>query len=340
MTELKQDPELVAALSGDHQAFEHLTEPFRRELFVHCYRMLGSFEDAEDVLQETFLRAWRKLNTYAGQAALRAWLYKIATNASLDALDKRRSRGLPQMLYPASRPGEPFPDAIREPVWLEPLPDEWIDERPAANPEARYEARESVTLAFLAALQTLPGRQRAVLLLRDVLGWNTAETAKILDMTEAAVNSALQRARAALQEPEDGRRPAARRPDNDQIASLLARYVKAWEMADAPALVALMREDIVLTMPPIPAWFQGRAAIQAFLEGFLFAGPAQGRFRLAPARANGGPAFAIYRQDGTGDWRPEALHVITLEYGQITAIHDFLTTDNKFFSRFGLPISG
>ena len=292
---------LEAALAGDQEAFQQLTDPYRRELLVHCYRMLGSFEDAEDMLQETLLRAWRRLDSFAGRASLRAWLYKISTNASLDALDSRRARALPQTAYPSAEPGAAFPGPILEPIWIEPLPDALVDERPTANPEARYDALESVTLAFLAALQNLPGRQRAVLILRDALGWSAAEAAETLDMTEAAVNSALQRARAGLQQPDGGLRPrAAGRADDDLTASLLARYVAAWEMADAPALVALLREDIVLTMPPLPVWYQGRAAIQWFLEAQLFSGQAAGRFRLAAARANGCPAFAVYQADDCG----------------------------------------
>jgi RNA polymerase sigma-70 factor (ECF subfamily) len=229
---------------------------------------------------------------------------------------------------------------VTEPIWLEPLPDELVDEHPTTNPEARYEARESVTLAFLTALQTLPGRQRAVLILRDVLGWSASEAAEALDMTESAVNSALQRARATLQQPE-GRDPRRiSRADDEQTAYLLARYVAAWESSDAPALVALLREDVVLTMPPLPAWFQGRAAVQGFLEGFLFANFTAGRFRLAATHANGGPAFAVYQSDDSGVYRPSALHVLTIENGQIAVIHDFLTFDDKLFSRFGLPLSG
>lgn len=326
---------LSAALAGDHHAFEQLTDPYRRELLVHCYRMLGSYEDAEDVLQETFLRGWRHLASLQQGASLRAWLYKIATNASLDALDSRRVRGLPYTTHPAAVPGEPFAPPVQEPIWLEPLPDALLDERPTTNPEAQYEAHESVTLAFLTALQTLPGRQRAVLILRDVLGWSASEAAETLDMTEPAVNSALQRARATLQSDSKPRRPAPR-ADDAQTAYLLARYVAAWESSDAPALVALLREDVVLTMPPLPTWYQGRAAIQGFLEGYLFANFTAGRFKLAATQANGSPAFAVYQSDDAGIYRPSALHVLTLTDGQIAEINDFLTFDDRLFARFGL----
>ena len=192
--------DLEAARRGNQQAFEQIIEPYRRELFVHCYRILGSFEDAEDMLQETLLRAWKRLDSFEGRSSLRAWLYKIATNTSLDALDSRRVRGLPRELYERGDPTQSLPAPVREANWVEPLPDEWIDDQPGMYPEARYEVRESITLAFMAALQKLPGRQRAVLLLCDVMGWSASEAAEILDMTTAAVNSALQRARELLKQ--------------------------------------------------------------------------------------------------------------------------------------------
>ena len=186
---------LDSARTGDQHAFEQLVEPHRRELLVHCYRILGSFEDAEDMLQETLVRAWKRLDSFEGRSSFRAWLYKIATNASLDALDSRQVRGLPKELYPRGDPSQELPPPSRVVTWVEPLPDEWTDDQPDIYPEARYEVRESITLAFVAALQKLPGRQRAVLLLCDVMGWSSNEAADILDMTAAAVNSALQRAR-------------------------------------------------------------------------------------------------------------------------------------------------
>ena len=193
---------LGLARTGDQQAFEQLVEPYRRELLAHCYRILGSFDDAEDMLQETFVRVWKRLDSFEGRSSLRAWLYKVATNACLDTLDSRRVRGLPRELYAQGDPANPFPQPAREVIWIEPFPDKLIDEQPSIYPEARYEVRESITLAFVAALQKLPGRQRAALLLCDVMGWSSNEAAEILDMTTAAVNSALQRARETMKQPD------------------------------------------------------------------------------------------------------------------------------------------
>src|SRR5215208_3273314 len=232
---------LHAAREGDQEAFAQLIDPYRKQILVHCYRILGSFEDAEDMLQETLLRVWKRLDTFEGRSSLRAWLYKVATNAALDALDSRRVRGLPKELYSKSDPTHPLPPPSQEVNWVEPLPDEWIDGQPDIYPEARYEVRESITLAFIAALQKLPGRQRAVLLLCDVMGWSSGEAAEILDMTSAAVNSALQRARATLKQAE--RKPAPARL-HEPLATLLSRYVTAWETADSAALIAVLREDV------------------------------------------------------------------------------------------------
>src|SRR5260221_3146563 len=253
---------LTAALNGDQDAFERLVEPYRRELLVHCYRFLGALEDAEDMLQETLLRAWRGLHSYAGRAPFRAWLYKIATNVCLDALERHRARVLPNALVQPGTPGEPLPAAVLDPIWLEPLPDSALDNLaagPGADPEAAYEARESVTLAFLALLQQLPGRQRAALILRDVLGFSADETAQMLDLSTAAVNSALQRARATM---DGGAARPAPPPAEGQLAELLSRYVRAWEAADSASLVRLLRDDVVLTMPPVPLRFAGRAGVE------------------------------------------------------------------------------
>jgi RNA polymerase sigma-70 factor (ECF subfamily) len=345
MIEVDEATRLAAARAGDQDAFEHLTGPYQRELLVHCYRMLGSLEDAEDTLQETLLRAWRRLDSFEGRASLRAWLYKIATNASLDALDRRPRRVMPQAMRPPAGPDDAFPGPAQEHVWLEPLPDALIDERPVTNPEARYEARESVAIAFLAALQNLPGRQRAVLILRDVLGWKAGEAADLLSMTVAAVNSALQRARTTMQDYSRSARQEAHvevvvtPPVDSQTASLLARYVEAWEAADAATLVSLLREDAVITMPPLFLWYRGREAIKSFLDTYLFRGGAGGRFRLVPTRANGVPAFAVYQPDETGRYGPAALQLLTIEDGRIAEINDFLVSDDKLFSRFGLPLA-
>src|SRR5260221_9405822 len=253
---------LTAALNGDQDAFERLVEPYRRELLVHCYRFLGALEDAEDMLQEALLRAWRGLHSYAGRASFRAWLYKIATNVCLDGLDSRRARALPDSVVQPGRPGDALPEPVLDPIWLEPLPDsalEAVSAGPGADPEAAYEAHESVTLAFLSVLQQLPGRQRAALILRDVLGFSADETAQMLDLSTAAVNSALQRARATMNSQVE--RPAAP-PTEGQMAELLSRYVRAWEAADSASLVRLLRDDVVLTMPPVPLRFAGRAGVE------------------------------------------------------------------------------
>ena len=330
---------LSAALAGDQDAFQGLVEPYRRELLIHCYRFFGAMEDAEDMLQETLLRAWRGLPSYAGRASFRAWLYKIATNVCLDALDRHRVRSLPNAALAPARPGDPLPAPVLDPVWLDPLPDSELGgvlAGPGADPESVYEARESVTLAFLAVLQQLPGRQRAALILRDVLGFSAGETAQMLDMTTAAVNSALQRARATMNGQIE--RPAPP-PSEGQLAEMLSRYVRAWEAADAAGLVRLLRDDVVLTMPPLPMWIRGAANIRVFLDGFLFAGGAAGRFRLLPTHANGAPAFAVYERDAAGVYRPSALQVLEIVGGQVSAMHDFLNPSQKLFARFGLPAS-
>lgn len=327
-------PTLAAARAGDQEAFKALVEPYRGELQVHCYRFFGSLEDAEDMLQETLLRAWRRLDTYAGRASFRAWLYKIATNVCLDALDRYRVRSLPNLAQLSATPGQPLPAAVLDPVWLDPLPDSLLGNA-AAEPDAVYEIHESVTLAFLAVLQQLPGRQRAVLILRDVLGFSASETAQILDVTVAAANSALQRARDTMQA---GHKRPAVRPADEHVAHLLERYVRAWETADSEGLVSLLREDAILTMPPLPAWYRGRADIRAFLDSFLFAGRPAGSFRLLPCQANGVPGFALYERDTAGDYRPGAVHLLTLEQGQIAEIHDFLAFDPHLFERLGLPL--
>ena len=328
------------AIAAGHAEFQHSTDPYQRELLVYCYRMLGSTEDAEDALQETMLRAWRRLDSLKDRSALRAWLYKIATNVSLDMIARRKARCLPMQLSAPANPRDPVPASIADPVWIEPLPDSYLDDQ-ALNPEARYDIHESVALAFLAALQELPGRQRAVLLLRDVLSWRASEVANLLEISIAAVNSALQRARATLKKRQLDRTTYPATPiDDAQIALLLARYVQAWEAADSTGLVALLREDAVLTMPPVPAWYRGRTAIQAFLDSFLFAGPAQGRFRLTATQANGCPAFAVYTRDENDVYRASAIQVLAVEHGRIAQIDDFLTFDQTLFTRFELPLIG
>ena len=327
---------LDLARAGDQGAFEGLIEPYRRELLVHCYRILGSFEDAEDMLQETFVRVWKRLDSFEGRSSLRAWFYKIATNACLDALDSRRVRGLPRELYASGDPKNPLPQPSQEVIWIEPFPDVMIDSQPSIYPEARYEVRESITLAFVAALQKLPGKQRAALLLCDVMGWSSAEAAEILDMTTAAINSALQRARETMKQPLERKTRPARL--NEQLSSLLARYVAAWEAADSAALVAVLREDVALTMPPIPVWFSGRVDVKAFLDGYLFKDPNTTRLKLMPAQINGSPSFVAYQLDESGVYRAQALHILTIENGWISEINDYLSFDGELFLKLGLPL--
>jgi len=313
--------------------FQNRTDPYRRELSVHCYRILGSLEDAEDALQETLLRAWRRLDSLKEQTSLRAWLYKIATNVSLDMVASRKARSLPAVLFDPADPNDPLSQPINDPIWLDPLPDAYLDGT-IIDPESRYEALESITLAFLMALQNLPGRQRAILVLRDVLGWKAQEVAELLDITVTAVNSALQRARATMKKYQDeGHWGAAE--DSQEMALLLTRYVQAWEAADSVSLISLLRDDAALTMPPLPMWFRGHAAIKTFLDKHLFTGLP--RFRLVATRANGSPTFAVYERDSSNIYRPSALQVLTLASNQIAQIDDFLVHDSQLFSRFNLP---
>lgn len=334
---------LAAARRGDAHEFGGLTEPYRRELQIHCYRILGSLHEAEDLVQETFLRAWRWLDTYQGRASFRAWLYKIATNACLDALDRARSRRLlPAHTYPASDPRAPILPPTPEISWLEPVPDEWLVET-AANPEARYAAYESISLAFLTALQALPPRQRATLILSDVLDWPSREVADLLGLTVSAANSALHRARVTLAKHYHGREletlPASMA--DERTRRLLERYVQAWETADVAGLVALLKEDATFAMPPSPSWYQGRAAIGVFAaatvfgEKGMFPGQAAGRWRLQPTRANAGPAFAIYQRMEGNEYQAFGIHVLACQAGRLAQITSFI--DPSLPPRFGLP---
>jgi len=225
---------------------------------------------------------------------------------------------------------------LQEVTWVEPFPDEMIDGQPGIYPEAIYEVRESITLAFVAALQKLPGRQRAALLLHDVMGWSANETAEILNMTPVAVNSALQRARETMKQPSERRSTSSRL--NEELSALLRRYVAAWEAADSAALVAVLREDVALTMPPLPVWFGGHIDVKTFLDGFLFQSMSPFKVRLEAIRANGAPAFAVYQMDSAGVYRAAALHILTIENGEISEINDFLTFDGQLFVKFGLPL--
>jgi RNA polymerase sigma-70 factor, ECF subfamily len=312
---------ITAARGGDEAAFRELTARYRRELHVHCYRMLGSIHDAEDALQDSMLSAWRHLAGFEGRSSFRAWLYRIATNACLRIAARR----------PPVTEGQEIP--------LTPYPDSWLDELPseAAEPGARYDLRESVQLALLAAVQTLPPRQRAVLLLRDVLGFSAGEVADFLETTSVSVNSALQRARGTLrQRQEQGRLHLGSALPADEVQrSVVHRYVEAWEAADIAALIAILREDAVMTMPPDPAVFVGRQAIVDFFATV----PAQGaldRIPLVPTRANRQPAVGAYFLDPAADvYRPYGIMVLTLDGDSIVEITG--CTDPKVFPLLGLP---
>jgi len=319
---------LARARAGDEEAFRALTDPYRRELQVHCYRIVGSLQDAEDLLQETLLAAWRGLGGFEERASLRTWLYRIATNRSLNALRASSRREVPSMIEP------PEPTRRSEPVWLEPYPDALLDGVPddAPGPEARYETREAVGLAFVTALQRLSPHQRTVLVLRDVLGFRAAEAADILDTSETAVKSALQRARATL---EAGPAEAVPLPGSAGERELVGRFVHAVESGDVDAVVALLTEDAWVTMPPLPYEYQGHVAIARFLEDRANARGGQA-LRLVPTRANGQPAFGCYLPDAhTAIAHAYGLMVLTLAGERVSAITWF--GDNSVFPHFGLP---
>jgi RNA polymerase sigma-70 factor (ECF subfamily) len=313
------------ARAGGRKEFTVATERYRRELQVHCYRMLGSLDDAEDLVQETLLRAWRRRDSYQARSTLRAWLYGIATNACLDALDKRavRSRLLPQVLEPASDP-RAAPPPVSDLGWLDPYPDRLLDELLDDEPDLdeKIVARETIELAFLVSIQRLPPRQRAVLILRELLGWSARETAETLGVTTIAANSALQRAREILRKHLPERRlDWTSSPASEAERALLERYMDAWHRADVDALVALVREDARLAMPPTIAWYDGREAIRVFLTGYPLA-PTSPRHLHVLTAANRQPAFAVFLADERGT-RPLGIEVIRIEGGLIAEIQMF-----------------
>lgn len=335
MTE--QEQARVQAALQDRGAFAALTEPYRHELQVHCYRMLGSLMEAEDMVQDTLLKAWVNRESYAGRGTLRAWLYKIATNTCLDEIARRPRRGLPMSFSepadPHQAPGEP----VLDPIWLEPYPDRLLPSLPP-DPAARFDQGQSVRLAFLVALQELPPRQRVVLLLRDVLGWPAAEVAGLLDASVSAVHSALYRARGQLSavDVDVSDAAVATDPSDSDEQLLLDRYVHAWEAADIERLTLLLKEDATFPMPPLPGWYRGREDIIAFVSATVLAGEAADRWRFVPTRANGLPAFGLYRrpEDGTG-YEPFAIQLVTLEEGRVADATTFGFP--RLFEPFGLP---
>jgi RNA polymerase sigma-70 factor (ECF subfamily) len=316
---------LAAARRGDEDAYRRLIEPLRGELHAHCYRMLGSLHDAEDALQDALLRAWRGLPRFDGRSSLRSWLYRIATNTSLDLIGRRPKRVLPidhaAAADPADGPGTP----LVESVWVEPYPDDRLGvEDGYASPDARYERRESVELAFIAALQHLPPNQRAVLILREVLGFSAAEVADSLDTTVASVNSAMQRARRTVGErlPEQSQQATLRALGDERMREIVEAYMDAMERGDVPAVVSMLAADVAWSMPPLASWFQG-----AQVREFLARGPLSGewRWRRLPAHANGQPAVAGYTwHEDERAYLPFALDVLTLRGDRIEQVTAFI----------------
>jgi RNA polymerase sigma-70 factor (TIGR02960 family) len=327
---------IARARAGDGEAFAELTAPHRRELQVHCYRMLGSFQDAEDALQDTLLAAWQGLGGFTEErASLRTWLYKIATNRCLNVLRSARRRAAKEWDVPNVEP--PEPTRLGDVVWLQPYPDDLLEDPAGAppGPEARYEQTEAISLAFVTALQALPPRQVAVLILRDVLGFHASEVAGMLEVTVESVTSALKRARASLQHrlpSADGRQPppAAGSPAEEAI---VAKFVRAWESADLDALVALLTDDVFMSMPPMPFEYEGRDIVGRFCASMFGAGR---RIDLVPARANGQPAFGTYLRTPDGIRHGTGLYVLTLAGDRICAMTRF---EASVLPWFGLPRS-
>jgi len=334
---------------GDEAAFSELVEPHRAELRAHCYRMLGSLHDAEDALQDALLRAWRGLSGFEGRSSVRSWLYSIATNTALDITRHRSRRELPVDFGPAAQHGAEVDPPVTDPIWLEPYPDRWLAGDAGASPEARYERRESVELAFICALQRLPPRQRAVLILRDVMGFSAAEISSQLSMSVPSVNSALQRARAAAQSrlPARSQQSTLRELGDQRTRAIVRQYADAIERGDADMLVSMLTEDATWSMPPVPTWFSGVRSVREW----LVRDPLSVRWRHRPARANGQLAAGCYLYDAArGSYTPHVIDVLTLEGPRIAAVTGFLMADApepahtgapatgaEIFARFGLP---
>lgn len=317
---------LETARKGSEDAYRRLVEPHRSALQAHCYRMLGSVQDAEDALQEALVRAWRGLDRFEGRSSLRSWLYRIATNTSLDAIQRRPKRILPIDYGPPADPHGGVGEPLVESVWLEPFPDETLAiEEGYASPDARYEQREAVELAFVAALQHLPANQRAVLILREVLGFSAQETADSLDTSVASVNSALQRARATIEKklPEQSQQKTLRSLGDEKLREIVEQYADAWERNDVDTVVSLLAEDAAFTMPPMARWFFGHDGIRGFLEGFSMI--PDWRWRAIPTTANGQPALAFYSWDEEQGARvPFAINVLSFEGEKIKEVDAFI----------------
>jgi RNA polymerase sigma-70 factor (ECF subfamily) len=323
-------------VSTAEAAFRNQLEPHRSELLAHCYRMLGSMQDAEDAVQETLLNAWRGIQRFEGRSSLRTWLYTIATNTCLRMLERRRARVLPIDYGPAADPHSPLGPPLVESTWLEPYPDAELGlEDRLVGPEGRYLQREAIELAFIAALQHLPARQRAVLILRDVLGFSGAEVAAALDTTPTSVYSLLQRAHATLDDrlPERSQAATLRSLGDERLRAIVNRYVDAWAAGDVPAIVAMLTDDATLAMPPTASWLRGRDAIGAA----LLAGPMAGgrRWRLLPASANAQIAMGVYVAGPSGGFQPYGVTVLSLRDELLAAVTTF--GDSTAPARFGLP---
>jgi RNA polymerase sigma-70 factor (ECF subfamily) len=326
---------ITKARAGDDDAFEALTQPYRRELQLHCYRMLGSFQDAEDVMQDTLLSAWQGLSGFEERASLRTWLYRIATNRCLNARRSASRRKAKEWDVPGVDP--PEPTRLGEVPWLEPYPDSQLERAidASAGPDARYEQTESISLAFVTALQLLAPRQLAVLVLRDVLGFHADEVAEMLDSTLESVNSALKRARAALEKklPPGCDRLPAPACDSSSEDAIVAKFVAAYESSDLDSLVALLTDDVFISMPPLPFEYQGREPASRFFASIFGSGR---KFQLLPTRANGQPAVGAYVRDSTGISHGVGLFVLTLAGDEISAMTRF---ENTVLPWFGLPRS-
>jgi RNA polymerase sigma-70 factor, ECF subfamily len=339
---------LDRARDGDEDAFGELVGSYRAELRGHCYRMLGSAADAEDTVQDAMIRAWRGLSGFEGRSSVRSWLYSIATNAALDSVRHKSRRELPVDFGPAASYGAEVADAVMDPVWLEPYPDRWLASDVNSSPEARYEQRESVELAFMTALQHLPPLQRAALILREVVGFSAAETASQLGTTTASVTSALQRARVAVagRLPDRSQQSLLRELGDEQLADIAARYADAIERGDADALISMLTKDATWSMPPFPTWYTGLET----LREWLVRDPLTCRWKHATTRANGQLAVGCYIwDDDTGRFTPAVIDVLTLDGTKIAAVTGFILPDatgldastqpaaEEVFSRFGLP---
>jgi RNA polymerase sigma-70 factor (TIGR02960 family) len=326
---------ITRARAGDGEAFRELTEPYRRELQVYCYRMLGSLQDAEDALQDTLLGAWQGLKGFEGRASIRTWLYRIATNRCLNA--RRSASRRPAKEWDIAEYEPPEPTRLGEIVWLEPFPDALLEDvmDVPLGPEARYEQAESISLAFVTALQVLPPRQLAVLVLRDVIGFHANEVADMLESTIDSVNSLLKRARASLQRrlATSADREPAPAPESPSEQATVAEFVRAYESGDLDALVALLTDDVFLSMPPFPFEYEGRDVVTRFYASMIGSGR---RFDLVPTRANGQPAFGAYLRASTGIRHGTGLLVLTLTGDKINSVTRF---DNSVLPWFGLPRS-